>query len=118
MNGVMIGPNTQKNIDALKKADFLVVCEIYPDETSDFWEAPGTTKEEMSKINTTVYRLPGCGFAEKDGSFTNSARWLQWKQIALPPAGDAQLDQAIVAASFPIQFLTSRGITPTLRTLH
>jgi len=100
MNGVMIGPNTQKNIDALKKADFLVVCEIYPDETSDFWEAPGTTKEEMSKINTTVYRLPGCGFAEKDGSFTNSARWLQWKQIALPPAGDAQLDQAIVAKIF------------------
>jgi formate dehydrogenase major subunit len=34
MNGVMIGPNAKKNIDALKKADFLVVCEIYPDETS------------------------------------------------------------------------------------
>jgi predicted molibdopterin-dependent oxidoreductase YjgC len=31
----------------------------------------------MKQINTTVYRLPGCGFAEKDGSFTNSARWLQ-----------------------------------------
>ena len=41
MNGVMIGPDSQKNIDALKKADFLVVCEIYPDETSAFWEAPG-----------------------------------------------------------------------------
>jgi formate dehydrogenase major subunit len=100
MNGVMIGPNTQKNIDALKKADFLVVCEIYPDETSSFWQAPGTTADEMKKINTTVYRLPGAGFAEKDGSFTNSARWLQWKQIALPPAGDAQLDQAIVSRIF------------------
>src|SRR5208337_2271484 len=70
MNGVMIGPDTQKNIDALKKADFLVVCEIYPDETSSFWMAPGTTAEEMKQINTTVYRLPGAGFAEKDGSFT------------------------------------------------
>jgi hypothetical protein len=30
MNGVAIGPNSQKNIDALKKADWLVVCEIYP----------------------------------------------------------------------------------------
>ena len=29
MNGVMIGPDTQKNIDALKKADWLVVGEIY-----------------------------------------------------------------------------------------
>ena len=38
MNGVAIGPNSQKNIDALKKADWLVVCDIYPDETSDFWQ--------------------------------------------------------------------------------
>ncbi len=61
MNGVMIGPDTQKNIDALKKADFLVVCEIYPDETSAFWEAPGTTPEEMKQINTTVYQAAGRG---------------------------------------------------------
>ena len=38
MNGVAIGPDSQKNIDALKKADWLVVCEIYPDETSEFWQ--------------------------------------------------------------------------------
>src|SRR6266567_429878 len=36
MNGVAIGPNSQKNINALKKADWLVVCDIYPEETSDF----------------------------------------------------------------------------------
>ena len=100
MNGVMIGPDSQKNIDALKKADFLVVCEIYPDETSAFWEAPGTTPEEMKQINTTVYRLPGAGFAEKDGTFVNSARWLQWKNIALPPPGDCRLDQDILAQIF------------------
>ncbi len=100
MNGVMIGPDTQKNIDALKKADFLVVCEIYPDETSSFWMAPGTTAEEMKKINTTVYRLPGAGFAEKDGTFVNSARWLQWKNVALPPPGDCRLDQDILAQIF------------------
>ena len=90
MNGVMIGPDSQKNIDALKKADFLVVCEIYPDETSAFWEAPGTTPEEMKQINTTVYRLPGAGFAEKDGTMVNSARWLQWKNAAVPTAGQLQ----------------------------
>src|SRR5271155_3364968 len=43
MNAVAIGPNSQKNIDALKKAKFLVVCDIYPEETSDFWRAPGVT---------------------------------------------------------------------------
>src|SRR5438094_2881126 len=100
MNGVMIGPDSRKNIEALKKADWLVVGEIYPDETSEFWMAPGTTAEEMKSIQTTVYRLPCAGFAEKDGSFTNSARWLQWKSVALPPPGDARLDQAILAQIF------------------
>jgi len=100
MNGVMIGPDSQKNIDALKKADFLVVCEVYPDETSAFWEAPGTTPEEMKQINTTVYRLPGAGFAEKDGTFVNSARWLQWKYAALPTPGNCRLDQDILSQIF------------------
>ena len=100
MNGVAIGPNSQKNIDALKKAEWLVVCEIYPDETSEFWRSPGITPEEMKKINTVVYRVPGAGFAEKDGTFVNSARWLQWKNVALPPPGQAKLDQEILARIF------------------
>jgi formate dehydrogenase major subunit len=100
MNGVAIGPNSQKNIDALKKTDWLVVCEIYPDETSEFWKSPGISAEEMKTISTTVYRLPGAGFAEKDGTFVNSARWLQWKNVALPPPGEAKLDQEILARIF------------------
>jgi formate dehydrogenase major subunit len=100
MNGVAIGPNSKKNIEALKKADWLVVCDIYPEETSSFWESPGTTAEEQKKINTTVYRLPGAGFAEKDGTFVNSARWLKWKYKALDPPGDARLDHEILAAIF------------------
>ena len=100
MNGVAIGPNSHKNIEALKKADWLVVCEIFPDETSEFWKSPGITPDEMKKINTTVYRLPGAGFAEKDGTFVNSARWLQWKYAALPPPGDAKVDQEILARIF------------------
>jgi len=100
MNGVAIGPDSQKNIDALKKADWLVVGEIYPDETSEFWKSPGITPEEMKNIKTTVYRLPCAGFAEKDGSMTNSARWLQWKFAAVPPPGEARLDQDIVAQIF------------------
>jgi formate dehydrogenase major subunit len=100
MNGVMIGPDTNKNINALKKADWLVVGEIYEDETSDFWKAPGITKDEQKTINTTVYRLPCAGFAEKDGSMTNSARWVTWKYAAVPPPGQARLDQDIVADIF------------------
>jgi len=100
MNGVAIGPDSRKNINALKKADWVVVGEIYPDETSEFWRSPGITTDEMKTIQTTVYRLPCAGFAEKDGTFTNSARWLQWKNAALPMPGDCRLDQAIVAQIF------------------
>jgi formate dehydrogenase major subunit len=100
MNGVAIGPNSQKNIDALKKAEFLVVCDIYPEETSSFWNSPGISADEMKNIKTEVYRLPGAGFAEKDGTFVNSARWLQWKWAAVPSPGDARLDQEILAQIF------------------
>jgi len=54
----------------------------------------------MKQIQTTVYRLPCAGFAEKDGSFTNSARWLLWKNAAVPTPGDCRLDQAVVAQIF------------------
>jgi formate dehydrogenase major subunit len=100
MNGVAIGPSSHKNIEALKKADWLVVCEVFPDETSEFWSSPGVSKDEMKNINTTVYRLPGAGFAEKDGTFVNSARWLQWKYAALPTPGIAKVDQEILARIF------------------
>jgi formate dehydrogenase major subunit len=100
MNGVAIGPNSRKNIEALKKVDFLVVCDLYPEETAEFWQSPGISKDDMKKINTTVYRLPGAGFAEKDGTFVNSARWLQWKYVAVPPPGNAKVDQEILARIF------------------
>jgi formate dehydrogenase major subunit len=100
MNGVAIGPDTNKNIEALKRADWLVVGEIYEDETSEFWKAPGITADDQKKIMTTVYRLPCAGFAEKDGTFTNSARWLQWKNVALPTPSGCKLDQDIVAQIF------------------
>jgi formate dehydrogenase major subunit len=84
----------------LKKADWLVVCEIYPDETSEFWMSPGISEDDMKNIKTEVYRLPGAGFAEKDGTFVNSARWLKWKYVALPTPGDAKVDQEILARIF------------------
>ena len=101
MNGVAIGPDSNKNIDALKKAEWLVVGEIYPDETSEFWKSPRVIAQgDMKQIQTTVYRLPCAGFAEKDGSFTNSARWLLWKNTAVPLPGDCRLDHGIVAQIF------------------
>ena len=61
MNGVAIGPNSQKNIDALKKAKFLVVCDLYPEETSDFWRARALRqkKPRRSKPRCTACQAQG-----------------------------------------------------------
>jgi formate dehydrogenase major subunit len=98
MNPVGIGPNVPKIIAALSKLRWLVVVENVETETASFWKAP---KEygppEASKIQTEVYLLPAADFAEKDGSFTNSGRWLQWKWKAVDPPGQAKTDQEILA---------------------
>src|SRR2546428_4109849 len=100
-NPVGVGPNTSKIINALSKLKFLVVGDNYQIETATFWKAP---KEyggpDSSQIQTEVFQLPCSGFAETDGSFTNSARWLQWKWKALDPPGQAKTDQEILARIF------------------
>jgi formate dehydrogenase major subunit len=101
MNPVGIGPNSPKMIAALAKLKWLVVVENHEIETATFWKAPkeyGTP--DASKIQTEVFMLPASNFAEKDGSFTNSARWIQWKWKALDPPGQIKSDQEILARVF------------------
>src|SRR5438067_5209839 len=79
----------------------MVVVENAETETASFWKAP---KEyggaSPNQIGTEVFLLPAANFAEKDGTFTNSARWLQWKWAALNPPGLAKTDQEIVSRIF------------------
>jgi formate dehydrogenase major subunit len=98
MNPVGLGPNSKKMIAALSKLKWMVVAENSEIETATFWKAP---KEyggaPPSQIPTEVFLLPAANFAEKDGSFTNSSRWMQWKWKALDPPGVAKSDQEIVS---------------------
>src|SRR5438445_2806988 len=101
MNPVGIGPNSPKWIAALSKMKWLVVVENVDTETSQFWKAPkeyGTP--DAAQIPTEVYLLPASSFAEKDGCFTNSARWIQWKWKAIDPPGQAKTDQEICSRIF------------------
>lgn len=98
MNPVGTGPNTPKMMAALSKLKWLVVVENVETETAQFWKSP---KEygaaDPAKIPTEVFLLPAALFAEKDGTLTNSARWMQWKWKALDPPGQAKADQEILA---------------------
>jgi formate dehydrogenase-N alpha subunit len=101
MNPVGLGPNSKKMIAALSKLKWSVVIENVETETARFWNAPSEYGGAApSKIQTEVYMLPAASFAEKDGTFTNSARWLQWKWKALDPPGQAKSDQEIISRIF------------------
>ena len=101
MNPVGLGPNSKKMLAALSKLKWLVVVENVETETAGFWKAPREYEgAPPAQIQTEVFLLPAADFAEKDGTFTNSARWLQWKWKALDPPGQAKADQEILARVF------------------
>jgi formate dehydrogenase major subunit len=106
MNPVANGPNSNKMLDGLSKLKWLAVVENFETETAAFWKA-GTlapeyypTAPEPQDVATEVFLLPAACFAEKDGTFVNSSRWLQWKRAALAPPGEARPDQEIIARLF------------------
>ncbi len=76
MNPACSGANTHKTRQALTRLDWLVNVNIFPNETGSFWEGPGM---DPSKIKTEVFFLPCSVSIEKEGSVSNSGRWMQWR---------------------------------------
>jgi formate dehydrogenase major subunit len=79
-------PNTGKVRKALEKLDFLVCANIFDNETCSFWKGPGV---DPSQIKTECFLLPAAATMEKEGSQSNSGRWVQWKYKAVEPPDDA-----------------------------
>ena len=80
-------PNTNKMRAALDHLDWLVVAEIHNSETSDNWHRPGA---DPATKKTEVFLLPSAHRVEKEGTISNSGRWLQWFDKAVEPAGEAR----------------------------
>ena len=79
-------PNSNKTRKALEKLDWLVCANIFDNETASFWFGPGI---DPKKVKTEVFLLPASATMEKEGSQSNSGRWVQWKYKAVNPPGDA-----------------------------
>jgi formate dehydrogenase major subunit len=78
---------------ALAKLDWLVVRDFQPTESALFWkDSPEHESGEVGAedIQTEVFFLPAAAHTEKDGSFTNTQRLLQWHHKACEPPGDAR----------------------------
>ena len=78
---------------ALANLDWLVVRDLFEIESAAFWyDSPEVRAGELrtEEIRTEVFLLPAAGHTEKDGSFTNTQRLLQWHHKAVEPAGDCR----------------------------
>jgi formate dehydrogenase major subunit len=71
---------------AMRKLEWMVVRDFTPTETAEFW------KDAPEETPTEVFFFPAAAHTEKDGSFTNTQRLLQWHHKAIEPPGDCRSD--------------------------
>jgi NADH-quinone oxidoreductase chain G len=79
-NPAAASPDPEMAGEALKKLEFLLTIELFPTETA-----------ELSHVV-----LPGAGFAEKDGTYTNAERRVQLVRAAVPAPGEAKAEWEIL----------------------
>jgi formate dehydrogenase major subunit len=87
--------NARANRLGLAKLDWLVVRDLVEVETASFWyDSPEIETGELKteEIATEVFFLPAAAHTEKDGSFTNTQRLLQWHWQAVEPRQDCRSD--------------------------
>nr|WP_283126095.1 MULTISPECIES: formate dehydrogenase-N subunit alpha [Providencia] len=94
-------PNKNKVAKSLSKLKFLITIDPLNTETANFWQNHGEINEvDPAEIQTTVFRLPSCCFAEENGSIVNSARWLQWHWKGADAPGEAISDGEILSGIY------------------
>ena len=87
--------NARQQRAGLANLDWLVVRDLQMIETATFWkDGPEIETGELrtADIGTEVFFLPAAAHTEKDGTFTNTQRLLQWHHKAVEPPGDCRSD--------------------------
>jgi formate dehydrogenase major subunit len=81
------GVNAGFHRAALEELDWMVVRDLYEIDTAAYWKRPGI---DPTKIKTEVFFLPAASHVEKEGSFTNTQRLIQYRDKAVDPPDDAR----------------------------
>lgn len=89
--------NANKTREAMTKLDWMVTVNMFETETGSFWKGPGM---DPKKVKTEVFYLPCAVSFEKEGSISNSGRWMQWRYPAQAPLGDSKPDGDIIYELF------------------
>ena len=85
--------NGKANRLGLSRLEWLVVRDVVEIESASFWyDGPEIDSGELKteEIATEIFFLPASTHTEKDGSFTNTQRLLQWHWQAVEPKEDAR----------------------------
>jgi formate dehydrogenase major subunit len=78
---------------AMRELDWLVARDFAVTESADFWrDAPEISRGEIrpEDIKTEVFFFPAAAHTEKEGTFTNTQRLLQWHHKAVEAPGDCR----------------------------
>ena len=73
--------------------DWLVVRDLFEIESATFWKnSPEIETGEIvpEECRTEVFLLPAASHVEKEGTFTQTQRMLQWREKAVEPRGDCR----------------------------
>ncbi len=73
--------------------DWLVVRDLFEIESATFWrDSPEVATGEIvpEECGTEVFLLPAASHVEKEGTFTQTQRMLQWREKAVEPPGDCR----------------------------
>ena len=73
--------------------DWLVVRDLFEIESASFWkDSPEVATGEIvpEECRTEVFLFPAASYAEKEGTFTQTQRMLQWREKAVDPPGDCR----------------------------
>ncbi|MBP2243212.1 formate dehydrogenase major subunit [Cytobacillus eiseniae] len=93
-NPAVGGPNAGKEIESLSNLKWMVAVDLFETETSSFWQKEAGA--DPASIQTEVIFLPASSSFEKEGSVTNSGRWMQYRWQAIKPKGESKADLEIV----------------------
>jgi formate dehydrogenase major subunit len=91
-NPAVGSPNAKLERAALGKLKWLVVRDMVEVETATFW------RESPETIATEVFFFPAASYAEKEGTFTNTQRLLQWRDKAVDPPGESRSELEFMVA--------------------
>jgi len=105
-NVVMTEPNEAHTIKCLKALDFLVVLDIFPNQTTPYADVI----------------LPCACWSEQDGTFTNSERRVQRVRKAVNPPGDSKeawwiYSELAGRLGYDMQFSSAESVWEDMRSL-